>query len=127
MKKKFLLGLIAIISLASCKKENELSLKGKWNVDNITTIEFDMGVQTDTDVTPGNGMTFDFQNNGNVVVDDPVNGSSTVPYVINPDSKVEMDGTTYEIRNLTASGVTLYSLENLPNAQSMAIHFNLKR
>jgi hypothetical protein len=56
---------------------------------------------------PGNGATFDFQTNGNVVMSlDGVIESHQ--YTITSDSKVNIEGYIYEIRNLTAHRVTLF-------------------
>jgi hypothetical protein len=60
-----------------------------------------------TVVIPGNGATFNFQDNGTVVIShDGVIESQ--PFTIQSDSNVDIAGDSYEIRNLTASSVTLF-------------------
>ena len=97
----------------SCKKDKAPSLEGKWNVENVTVNYYVNYVFVQGETTPFEGGTFDFQTNGKVVISqiDPSLGdtvSATPPYIILPDSKVSIDGSIYEIRNLTASSVTLF-------------------
>jgi hypothetical protein len=112
MKKLTILTLAAMIILASCKKdppkeEPVPSLKGKWNVESTIIRSYENSVLANTTNLPGNGATFDFQNNGNVVMShDGVIESHL--YTLMPDSKVDIEGYTYEIRNLTAHSVTLF-------------------
>src|SRR5436190_6992358 len=110
MRKTLLLSLIAMIIFASCKKDPKqppISLKGKWNVESTTIKSFENATIVNTVVIPGNGATFDFQENGTVVIShDGVIESH--PFTIQSDSNVDIDGEGYEIRNLTASSVTLF-------------------
>jgi hypothetical protein len=53
--------------------------------------------------------------------------TETVNYTIKPGSKVEIDGDTFEIRNLTGSTVTLYNREDFPGNYSIDVTINLKR
>ena len=127
MKKLSAFGLVLMIFLAACKKDKEeISLKGKWNLENYITKEYDNGVLTDTETISGSGTTIDFQNNGNVVSTESGNVSS-VPYTIKPNSKVEVGGETYEIRNLTASSVTLFIREDVAPDNYIELFINLKR
>ena len=111
MKKTLLLSLVVIITLAACKKDKvkdvtEISLKGKWTVQSTLIKHFDNNVLVDSYTIPGNGAIFDFQTNGSVVMThDGVVESH--PYNIQ-GSKVDIDGDINEIRNLTASSVTLF-------------------
>jgi hypothetical protein len=112
MKKTLLLSLVVIFTLAACKKDKanevaEISLKGKWTVQSTLIKHFNNNVLGDSYTIPGNGAIFDFQTNGTVVMThDGVVESH--PYSIQPGSKVDIDGDVNEIRNLTASSVTLY-------------------
>jgi len=112
MKKALLLSLAAMIILASCKKDKEtevteISLKGKWNVQSTQIKGFQNNIMVENVTIPGNGATIDFQNNGTAVMThDGVVESH--PYTIQPGSKVDIDGDINEIRNLTASSVTLF-------------------
>ena len=114
MQKILLLTLIAMTIFTSCKKDKDPSLEGKWNVENVTVNYYVDNVLDDTNISPVEGGTFDFQTNGIVVISqiDPSLGdtvTATPPYTILPDSQVRVDGSIWEIRNLTASSVTLYS------------------
>ena len=128
MKKTLLLSLIATILLVSCKKDKENSIKGKWTVDNEVYKEYVNNALTSTTTSPGGGITVDFQENGNVVITNTGGGPVfSYPYTIKPDSKVEFDGDTYEIRNLTASSVTLFSREDWAPGEYDEYFTNLKR
>ena len=112
MKPIAILSLAAAIILTSCKKdpvkeEPAPSLQGKWTRESTNIKSYENSVLTNAITLPGNGATFDFQTNGNVVMShDGVVESH--PYTITPDSKVNIEGFIYEIRNLTAHSVTLF-------------------
>src|SRR5215207_1210166 len=111
MKQKLLLGFIMILLLASCKKDNDddqLSLKGKWTIDNTIVKEYENNILIDTDIETGDGTTFDFQDNGNMIISSPGLPPESVPYSLQSNSKVNIDGDAVEIRNLTSSTVTLF-------------------
>ena len=113
MKKAILFTLFALTLFASCKKdkdEEEVTLVGKWTVQNIIFKEFDNNVMVDTETEPGGGATIDFQSNGNVVITNPT-GSETYPYTIS-GSAVTFDGGTYQIRDLGRNNATLYVKED---------------
>lgn len=129
MKSKLLLSLIVLILLSACKKKNEevaISLKGKWTVENFAYKYYDNNVLNSTYTDAVSGTTFDFQNNGSLVITDP-SGTETYPYNITSDSKVEFDGTIYEIKNLTANSVTLYIREDYAPGEYEEVSLNLKR
>ncbi len=129
MKKTLLLSLIAMIILASCKKDKEepsISLKGKWTVETTIVKDYENGVLVDTNTEPGDGTTLDFQNNGNVVISGPA-GVESYPYTIKPDSKVEIDGDISEVRNLTRSSVTLFYRDDYLPGEYSEIFLYLKR
>lgn len=111
MKKTLLLSLVMVITLAACKKDKvkevtEISLKGKWTVQSTLIKHIDNNVLVDNITVPGNAATIDFQTNGSAVMThDGVVESH--PYNIQ-GSKVDIEGDTYEIRNLTASSVSLF-------------------
>ena len=128
MKKILTLSLIVMILLAACKKDKEetVSLLKKWTVENVVEIEYENGILTDTDTEPGDGATMDFQDNGHLVVTYPGNTNESLSYSMLPDTKVDIDGDIFEIRNLTASGVTLFTLEDL-GSWRYETFINLKR
>lgn len=128
MKKLLMISLIAVAFLASCnKKKDEISIKGKWTVDNFVLKEYVNNTVTSTTNASGGGTTLDFQDNGNVVITTPGYPPDSYSYTIKPDSKVEFDGDTYEIRNLTASTVTLFSREDYSPGEYDEYSLNLKR
>lgn len=128
MKQLLALSMIVMILLAACKKDkDEISLKGKWNLENAIYKEYENGVLINTETEAGDGTTLDFQNNGNVVITSPGTPSESLSYTIKADSKVEIDGDTYEIRNLNASNVTLYIREDYAQGMYDEISLNLKR
>lgn len=131
MKSTFIPGLIALVLFsASCKKPEvekpALSIKGKWNVENISAKYYLSNVLAGTYTDAGNGATIDFQNNGMVVLTDP-SSTDSFPYTIKPDSKVEFDGDIYEIKNLTATSVTLFLRSEYGAGDYTEISINLKR
>jgi major membrane immunogen (membrane-anchored lipoprotein) len=128
MKQKLVLALVAIMLLTACKKDKkEISLTGKWTLENIISKEFINGTMTDQDIEPGNGATMDFQNNGQVVVTQSPGNVESTPYTIKPNSKVEIDGDIYDIQNLTASSVTLYNRETISANYYYEYLISLKR
>ena len=130
MKQKLVLSLIVMILLVACKKNKDkeaISLNGKWNVENLIIKEYQNGSLLNTDTEPGDGTSFDFQNNGHLVISDPVNGVESHSYIIKPESKVEIDGDIYEMRNLTSSNVTLFIREDIGPGEYDELSINLKR
>jgi len=126
MKKTLVLSLIVMILLVACKKDKEeISLKGKWNLENVITKEYQSGVLINTNTEPGDGYKYDFQNNGNLLISGFLTGT-TVPYTIISNSKVEIDGDIFEIRNLTGSNVTLFIRVDYTN-EYQEMFLNLKR
>jgi len=123
-------SLLTLVLLTACKKDPQPaapSLKGKWTIENFVYKEYVGGALTDTYTEPGAGGTIDFQNNGNVVSTIPGYPVATTPYTIKPDSKVEIDGDIYEIRNLTATNVTLFIREDYAPGEYDESYINLKR
>jgi len=130
MKKLLTASLLTLVLFTACKKNPEPaapSLKGKWTIENVLYNEYLGGSLDNTYTEPGDGGTIDFQNNGNVVSSVPGNPVKTSPYTIKPDSKVEIDGDIYEIRNLTATNVTLFIREDYAPGEYDESYINLKR
>jgi len=108
MKKTLALSLIVMSLLIACKKDKEeITLKGKWNVENIITKEYQSGILVNTNTEPGGGYKYDFQDNGELLISAFLT-ASTAPYTIMSNSTVNIDGDIFEIRDLTGSGVTLF-------------------
>ena len=113
MKKTLALSLISMILLTACKKDNkEISLRNKWTLDNSVAKEYSNGALINTTTAAGIGTTLDFQDNGNLVITSPGSPVESFFYTIVSNSRVEFDGDTYEIRNLTGSDVTLFIRED---------------
>jgi len=130
MKTLLTASLLTLVLFTACKKDPQPaapSLKGKWTIENFVYKEYVGGALTDTYTEPGAGGTIDFQNNGNVVSTIPGNPVATTPYTIKPDSRVEIDGDIYEIRNLTATNVTLFIREDYAPGEYDESYINLKR
>lgn len=130
MKKIILLSMMTMALLAGCKKdkpENEVSLKGKWIVESTTIKEYLNGRLEDTFTEPGDGTTIDFQENGQAVLTVPGAGVESLPYTIKPDSKLEMDGDLYEIRELTRTTVKLFTRYDYATGEYDEVLISLKR
>jgi hypothetical protein len=114
-----------MILLVACKKEKaEITLKGKWNLENIITKDYQNGTLVNTNTEPGGGYKYDFQENGELHITAFL-AASTSLYTIKPDSKVEIDGDIFEIRNLTSSEVTLFIRTDYGNDyQEMFLNLN---
>ena len=126
MKKALALSMIVMTLLIACKKDKEeITLKGKWNLENVITKEYQSGVLMNTNTEPGDGYKYDFQNDGNLLISGFLVGT-TVPYTIISNSKVEIDGDIFEIRNLTGSQVSLFIRTDYTN-QYQEMFINLKR
>ena len=128
MKKLLAISLLGLILFTACKKDPavEPSLTGKWNVETIVTKEYENGVLINTNTEQGDGFKYDFQTNGNLLITSFLNGSSH-PYSILPGSKVDIDGDIFEIRNLTASQVTLFFRQDYVPGEYDDLFINLKR
>ena len=119
---------MAIILFAACKKEDEddISLKGKWNLESTVIKSFENNALIDNETIPGGG-TIDFQDNGNVVVSTPGSGVDTMPYTIQAGSKVVLDGEVFEIRDLTGSTVNLFIRRDYAPGEYDEVTISLKR
>jgi hypothetical protein len=126
MKKQLVLSLIIMFLITACKKDKEVSLTGKWNLETVITKEYQSAVLINTNTEPGDGYKYDFQNNGNLLISGFLAGT-TVPYTIISNSKVEIDGDIFEIRNLTGSNVTLFIREDFGSGDYQELFLNLKR
>jgi hypothetical protein len=129
MKKLSILGLFSLFVFAACNKDkvDAVSLKGKWTVENKVYKEYIAGSLSNTDTEPSQGITMDFQDNGYVVITYPVSPTESLTYAIKPDSKVEIDGEIYEVRNLTSANVTLFLREDYSPGEYDELYINLKR
>ena len=130
MKRTLLLSLVVVFILSACKKKNEevvISLKGKWKAENSIYKEFDNSILIYTYTEPFDRTTFDFQNNGNLVISDD-SGYETYPYTLQNNTSVQFAGDTYEIKNLTATSVSLYYRSEFgPDGDYMEYFINLKK
>ncbi len=108
MKKLLAISLMGMVLFTACKKDPavEPSLTGKWNVETVVTKGYENSALISTDTEPGNGFKYDFQTNGNLLISSFLN-ATTFPYSIMAN-KVQIDGDIFEIRDLTASQVTLF-------------------
>lgn len=130
MKKNLLFTLIVMTLLAACDKDKEepaISLQGQWTVENTIVKEYANGTLTNTETIPADGTKIDFQAGGNLVVSEPGSPDESTPYSIKAGSKVEFYGETYEIRNLTATNVTLFIRRDLTLNEYNEVFINLKR
>ena len=132
MKKYILFGLILTGLFFACSKDDDNnspapSLTGKWNVENILVMSYENGALQNTNTTPGNGATFDFQTNNNLVISMPGFPVENYTYAIQPGNKVVFDGETFEIRNLTSTSVTLFIREDYAPGEYDELYINLKR
>lgn len=117
-----------MILITACKKDPpEISLRNKWTLDNVVAKEFANGTLANTTTIPGGGATLDFQDNGSVIITTPGSPVESFPYTILPGSKVEFDGDTYEIRDLTKSSVTLFIREDFGGSDYDETFINLKK
>ena len=128
MKKLLAISLLGMVLFTACKKNPavEPSLTGKWNVETIVTKEYQNAVLINTNTEQGDGFKYDFQTNGNLLITSFLN-ASTHPYSILANSKVDIDGDIFEIRDLTASQVTLYFRQDYVAGEYDDLFINLKR
>lgn len=129
MKKLLTLSLFAMFVFAACKKDKieSPSLKGKWAIENNVYKEYLGGALSSTYTDPGAGATMDFQNDGHLVITYADNHTDMLSYTVQPNSKVDIDGDTFEIRNLTASNVTLFLRQDYGMGDYEEVYMNLKR
>ena len=128
MKKLLAISLLGMVLFTACTKKPvaEPSLTAKWNVETIVTKEYRNAALINTNTEPGDGYKYDFQTNGNLVISSFLN-SSTHPYSILPNSKVDIDGDIFEIRDLTTSQVTLFFRQDYVAGEYDDLFINLKR
>jgi len=131
MKQKLFLILVMMTLLGACNKSKpeppEISLKGKWIAETSSIKEYENGILTYEDSGPGDGTTYDFQNNGHLVITSPSLPVESLPYTINPGSKVDIDGDIFDIQNLSASKVTLYLKQDYGQGDYAEVTLKLKR
>jgi hypothetical protein len=128
MKKLLAISLTSMFLFTACKKDPQVkvSLTGKWNVETVVTKEYQNAVLVNTNTEPGDGYKYDFQTNGSLLISSFLN-ATTLPYSIMANSKVQIDGDIFEIRNLTASQVTLFIREDYVPGEYDELFINLKR
>ena len=128
MKKLLAICLTGMLLFTACKKDPpvEISLTGKWKVETVVTKEYQNAVLVNTNTEPGDGYKYDFQTNGSLLISSFLN-ATTMPYSIMANSKVQIDGDIFEIRNLTASQVTLFIREDYGQGEYDELFINLKR
>src|SRR5687768_7881088 len=124
--KQALLLLLLTATLASCKKDKDPELTGKWLLETITIKEYMNNTLTNTDTEYGSGEALDFQENGTLVITEPGSSPFTTTYSIN-GSTVTFDGDTYEIRNLEDNTVTLFIRDDYAPGEYDEAFINLKR
>ena len=127
MKKLLAISLIGMVLFTACTKNPavEPSLTGKWNVETVVTKEYQNAVLINTNTEPGDGYKYDFQTNGSLVISGFIT-ATTFPYSIMAN-KVQIDGDIFEIRNLTASQVTLFIRQDYAPGEYDELFINLKR
>ena len=127
MKKLLAISLMGMFLFTACKKDPvvEPSLTGKWNVETVVTKGYENSALISTDTEPGNGFKYDFQTNGNLLISSFLN-ATTFPYSIMAN-KVQIDGDIFEIRDLTASQVTLFFRQDYAPGEYDDLFINLKR
>jgi len=129
MKKLLAISLMGMFVFTACHKKDpvaEPSLTGKWNVGTVVTKEYQNSVLMNTSTEQGNGYKYDFQTSGSLVISNVIT-ATTLPYSIMPNSKVQIDGEIFEIRNLTASQVTLYFRQDYAPGEYDDLFINLNR
>jgi hypothetical protein len=131
MKKLCILSLFTLFVVAACNKNkdesNAPSLAGKWTVENNVYKEYTGGSLSKTYTAPGAGAVMDFQDNGHVVITYPGYPIESLSYAIKHDSKVDIDGDIFEIRDLTASKVSLFLRQDYAPGDYDELYINLKR
>ncbi|MBD0331110.1 MAG: hypothetical protein ICV66_00485 [Chitinophagaceae bacterium] len=126
MKTLLILFFVAGVIFSACKKEETASLVGKWSLDSLVQKTY-VNNQLDGSYTEnGDGITFDFQTTGNLVISYIGSSSDTVSYSIR-GSNVEFNGGIYEIHGLTSTNVTLYNKEDSGGGTYNEAFFYLER
>lgn len=129
MKRTLFLSLVVLFILSACKKKNEevvISLQGKWTAESDVYKEYDNSTLTYSYTYPYEKTTYDFQTNNNLLIKDEY-GTETYPYTIQNGTTVVFGGSTYEIKNLTATAVVLYYREEFGPGSYMEYFINLKK
>jgi hypothetical protein len=123
-----------VLSIVSCEKskpppgaQNNDALAGKWNVDNRVINEYNSDTLTMSTTEPADGSTWDFKDNGQVIIIHPGSNPETHTYAIQAGSKVDIDGFVFDIRDLTTATVTLYIRHDFLNGDYDEVFTNLKR
>jgi len=131
--KKFLTPLLAIVLLfTACGKDPvtappAASLVGKWTVDQHVIKEYVNNALVSSITIPGDGTTFDFQTNGNLVITHPGNVLETTPYTIQPNSKVNIGGDVMDIQGLTTTNVAMYLRQDYAPGEYDEVTVKLKK
>jgi hypothetical protein len=131
MKKIIFSAVIATLFFTACQKTDvpvpAPTLAGKWGVVNYQTKEWDNGVVVYDDTyigKPADYMEFKSDNTVSFYLD---GFGFIVPYQLQTDNKVVIDGDTYTIQSLTANSATLYLKYNYSTTNYDEETINLKR
>lgn len=124
-----LICLLAILSLASCKKEkNEKTttekILGKWNLSSREEIETING-QSEKDVYVGvAGEYVDFRSNNKVYVKEQGEAEENADYRVDNDKQITFtydgtDHTVFTIKELNSNKLVLYSRQVISSSSSL--------
>ncbi len=125
----FILALItSIITSPSCKKNknDEITLKGKWNVVSIKYHEVYLGENYDDNYTGVAGDYIDFRS-GNICRVHIDGDDDTYTYEILNNDRLVIEEDTLQIQSLTSSTVLLYQKVIVNGTDYSENTINLKR
>lgn len=114
-----LITLIAVCSLVSCKKDSKEKttaekIQAKWSLVSIVDNETVTGGATPTSFTQMGkvGEYIQFKNDGKVYIKNDGEAEQVVPYTVNNDTQLTLDGDPYTISVLTENSLVIYMKKN---------------
>jgi hypothetical protein len=109
------IALLAVVTLASCKKQKEKTtqekISGKWNIVSIVDNDYYSGSSHVTTYTGTASDYLDFKNDGTVFVSfTGITNNSN--YGLIGDTKIWIENDNYDIKTLTDNQFVLYSKDS---------------
>lgn len=114
-----LITLMTVCSLVSCKKDSKEKttaekIQAKWSLVSIVDSETVTGGATPTSSTQMGkaGEYVQFKNDGKAYIKNDGEAEQVVPYTVNSDTQLTLDGDQYTIKVLTDNSLVIYLKKN---------------
>jgi|GEM_PF-1756946 len=129
-----IIALIAVFSLAGCKKDKEKTtaekIQAKWSLvsQSLIVTPTATGSNTISSTMPGKaGEYIEFLSNGKVNIQQNGEALETTTYTIDSDAQITIDGEAFQIKTLTDNSLVLYSNDTSNSNETIQTTITLSR